>query len=76
MYQRSIRIQSIQDAMRFVEAASKFDFDIDLGYNRIVVDAKSILGVLSLDLSKPLMCTWHMENEEFEKLLCQFRAAA
>ena len=39
--------ETVQD---FVSEASKCDFDVDLGYNRIVVDAKSIMGVFSLDL--------------------------
>ena len=38
--------ETVQD---FVSEASKCDFDVDLGYNRIVVDAKSIMGVFSLD---------------------------
>lgn len=41
--------ETVQD---FVSEASKCDFDVDLGYNRIVVDAKSIMGVFSLDLTR------------------------
>ena len=35
-------------------SAGKCDFDIDVFYNRIIIDAKSILGVLSMDLTRVL----------------------
>ena len=38
----------------FVSAASKCAFDVDISYNRFIVDAKSIMGIFSLDLEEPL----------------------
>ena len=52
--------ETVQD---FVSEASKCDFDVDLGYNRIVVDAKSIMGIFSLDLSKPIDLNIHADND-------------
>ena len=43
-----------KSAQEFVSAASRCNFDIDVFYNRIIIDAKSILGLLSLDLTKTL----------------------
>ena len=40
----------LEDVKEFVTAAAKCDFDIDVNYNRVLVDGKSILGVLALDL--------------------------
>ncbi|MCR4962203.1 MAG: HPr family phosphocarrier protein [Lachnospiraceae bacterium] len=54
----------------FVNAASKCDFDIDVASNyRYYVDAKSILGILALDLSKPIKITYSGYNPDFEAYL-------
>ena len=39
-----------EDVKHFVDVASKCDFDIDIFYNHFIIDAKSILGILSMDL--------------------------
>lgn len=69
MKQKRIFLATIEDAKEFVAAASKCDFDIDIFYNRIIIDAKSILGVLSLDLTRVLTVEYSGEDEAFEKLL-------
>ena len=46
-------LSSINDVKDFVNIVSKYDFDVDLTSGRYVVDAKSIMGIFSLDLSKP-----------------------
>ena len=69
MKQKRIFLPTIEDAKKFVEAASKCDFEIDIFYNRIIIDAKSILGVLSLDLTRVLTVEYNGENEEFEAFL-------
>ena len=53
----------------FVSAATKCDFDVDVYYNRYVVDAKSILGVFGLDLTKPLTVEYRGYNQGFEQFL-------
>ena len=53
----------------FVSAATKCDFDVDIYYNRYVVDAKSILGVFGLDLTKTLTVEYSGSNQQFEQYL-------
>ena len=53
----------------FVRAATKCDFDVDIYYNRYVVDAKSLLGVLGLDFTKPLTVEYRGYDKGFEQFL-------
>ena len=53
MNKRQIKVTRVEDAKELVSTASRCSFDVDVYYNRMVVDAKSILGVMSLDLSQP-----------------------
>ena len=50
----NIMLHSIDDVKRFVNTVNRYDFDVDLTSGRYVVDAKSIMGIFSLDLSKPI----------------------
>jgi phosphocarrier protein HPr len=50
----NIMLRSINDVKDFVNTVNKYDFDVDLTSGRYVVDAKSIMGIFSLDLSKPI----------------------
>lgn len=59
----------------FVNVTSKCDFDIDICYNRYVVDAKSFLGVYGLDFGKPLTVSYDGYNAEFEALLKEIAIA-
>ena len=67
--EKKIILQSVEEAKRFVEEASRCDFDIDVFYNRVTIDAKSILGVLSLDLTRVLTVQMNGEDEAFEAYL-------
>lgn len=51
----NIMLKSITDVKDFVNIVNRYDFDVDLSSGRYVVDAKSIMGIFSLDLSKPIM---------------------
>ena len=65
-------IRLTPDGVRnFVNVASKCDFDIDVSYNRYVVDGKSFLGVYALDFTRPLKVSYDGFNAEFEELLKQ-----
>ncbi len=55
-------LHSINDVKNFVNAVNKYDFDVDLTSGRYVVDAKSIMGIFSLDLSKPIQVEIHCED--------------
>ena len=69
MKEKKILLTSIEEAKRFVTEASMCHFDVDVFYNRFTIDAKSILGVLSLDLARVLTVQMNGENEEFEAYL-------
>lgn len=69
MREKKIMLPSMAEAKRFVEEATRCDFDIDVFYNRVIIDAKSILGVLSLDLSRVLTVQLNGMNKEFEEYL-------
>ena len=55
MVKLTVKIVSMQDADKFTKLCSKFDCDMDLQSGKYYVDAKSIMGIFSLDLSKPLI---------------------
>lgn len=75
MTERQIKFQAADDVKEFVNAASKCDFDIDIFYNRIIIDAKSILGVLSMDLSKVMTVKCYGEDKNFNKTIAKFAVA-
>lgn len=50
----TISLQAINDVKEFVNIVMRFDFDVDLVSGRYAIDAKSIMGIFSLDLSKPI----------------------
>ena len=58
-----ISLNSIDNAKSFVNDTTKFDVDFDLVYGRYVMYAKSIMGIFSLDLSKPIDLNIHAEND-------------
>lgn len=60
----NLLLSSINDVKDFVNTVSKYDFDVDLISGRYVVDAKSIMGIFSLDLSKPIKVEVHSDNCE------------
>lgn len=74
MVQRKIKLRP-DEVKKFVATASRCDFDIDIAYNRYVVDAKSIVGVLGLDFSQTLTVSYNGYNSDFENLLCSYALA-
>ncbi len=74
MMERRIKLAP-EEVAHFVEAARKCDFEIDIAYNRYTVDAKSILGVLALDLGQMLTVSYCGYNEEFENVLMSLAIA-
>ena len=55
-------LSSIGDVKDFVNIVSKYSYEIDLVSGRYVVDAKSIMGIFSLDLTKPIRVEIHADN--------------
>jgi len=69
-----ISLNSIEKVKSFVNDISKFDNDFDLVSGRYVIDAKSIMGIFSLDLSKPIDLNVHAEDniEEIMNILSPY----
>lgn len=58
----TVKLSTIDDVRSFVTAVTRFEGDLDLSSGRYVIDAKSIMGIFSLDLSQPITLTCHSEN--------------
>lgn len=68
-----IMLTSINDVKTFVNIVNNYEFDVDLVSGRYVVDAKSIMGIFSLDLSKPIVVEVRNDNcDKFMDELKQF----
>lgn len=72
----NIMLVSIADVKEFVSTVSKYDFDADLVSGRYAVDAKSIMGIFSLDLSKKIELVIHSDDcgkflEEISKFIAE-----
>ena len=72
---KKIRLNATEDVKEFVKAASKCDFDVDISYNRVIIDAKSILGVLSMDLTRELTVRCYGESQRFNAVMDKFAIA-
>ncbi|MBQ7677894.1 MAG: HPr family phosphocarrier protein [Lachnospiraceae bacterium] len=59
-----ISLNSIDKVKSFVNVISQFDSDFDLISGRYVIDAKSIMGIFSLDLAQPIDLTIHADSDE------------
>ena len=51
-----------ENVKQFVNTVSKYPYELDLRSGRFLIDAKSLLGIFSLDLSKPLILEIHNDN--------------
>ena len=63
MKEYKVLLATINDVKKFVNTVSKYDFDVDLVSGRYAIDAKSIMGIFSLDLSKPIDLKVHTDND-------------
>ena len=57
-----IRLSLVENVNKFVNIVGHYPFDMDLRAGRHVVDAKSILGIFSLDLSRPITLEIYAED--------------
>ena len=64
MVKRKVRIENMKDVDTFNKLCSKFDCDMDLISGKYYVNAKSIMGIFSLDLEMPLELVADMEDEK------------
>ena len=73
MTKATVSLQAINDVKDFVNIVMRYDFDIDLVSGRYAVDAKSIMGIFSLDLSKPIELNAHTDDaDDFLKDIDRF----
>lgn len=66
----TIMLSTINDVKDFVNIVNQYDFDIDLISGKYAVDAKSIMGIFSLDLTKKITLEAHTDEESdfFDKI--------
>ena len=73
----TVNLNSIAKVNKFVNEMTKFESDIDIISGRYICDSKSVMGVLSYDLSKPVDIFIHSNNEKeverFNKVLEEFK---
>lgn len=69
----NISLNSINSVKNFVNAVNRYDFDVDLTSGRYVVDAKSIMGIFSLDLSKPIVLEAHCAEAQAESFKAEMK---
>ena len=57
-----IKLNSLEKVKRFVDKATTFECDVDVLYRRYILDAKSIMSILSADLTEPLKVMIHTDD--------------
>ncbi len=67
----TIRLSLVENVNKFVNIVGRYPYDMDLRAGRHVVDAKSILGIFSLDLSSPI--TLEIFSDDCEDLLKEIK---
>lgn len=75
MAQTKIKLNAVEDATELVNAAERCDFDIDLINGRAIVDAKSLMGVISLGTGNVVVVQCHGENPDFNRTVQKFAIA-
>ena len=68
-----ISLNSIDKVKSFVNDITKFDFDFDLVSGRYIIDAKSIMGIFSLDLSKDIDLNIHATEGALDDILAALK---
>lgn len=64
-----ISLNTIDKVKTFVNLINRFDYDFDLVSGRYVIDAKSIMGIFSLDLSKPITLNIHGDDANVDEVI-------
>ncbi|HBR32282.1 MAG TPA: serine kinase [Clostridiales bacterium] len=74
MKEMMIKLETIKDVQTFVSVVEKCPFSVDLSSGRYTVDAKSIMGIFSLDLMKPIKLIAYHDDSEVLKQFEPFKA--
>ena len=72
MLKTTVRISQVERVKDFNQIVSKMDCDIDMGSGRYIIDAKSIMGIFSLDLSKDIKSIIYSDNKQYLEDLKDF----
>lgn len=72
----TVILNSIDRVKDFVNTVSRLECDVDIVSGRYVIDAKSIMGIFSIDLSSPVMLRIHADGEDAEAAVQAVRAFA
>ncbi|MBQ5337227.1 MAG: HPr family phosphocarrier protein [Oscillospiraceae bacterium] len=75
MYSENVLLSGVAEVKKFVDVVSKYDFNIELVSGKYVVDAKSIMGIFSLDLEKPVNMNADTDDEGFKAAVAPFIAS-
>ncbi len=73
MNEMKIQLETMEKVKKFEAIAVEIGAEVDLTSGRYVIDAKSILGVFSMDLTKPLKLVVHAPDEEAAEIMEAFR---
>ena len=75
MSEMKLTFKTPDEIVEFVKTVSKYEFDVDVRRGRVVVDAKSLLGIMHLGLSSILELKMHTaDGEELETELLKYAA--
>ena len=69
MVEKKVKFSDTEDIKAFVKSAGECEFDVDISYQHIYIDAKSFLGVLGLGLRKELTVKYTGQNAGLETIL-------
>lgn len=73
MFEKTIMLKDFEAVKKFVDIANTKDYDIELLSGKYIVNAKSIMGVFSLDLTKPIVMAAHTDTHaELSRQIEQF----
>lgn len=75
MTEKKVQFENTAEVEEFVRTAGQCDFDVDILYQHIHIDAKSFLGVLSLGLSKVLTVQYFGQNANLERIIDNYAVA-
>lgn len=74
MSEKIIKITGLADVYNFIEQASKVMGDVIIKRGKFIIDAKSVMGVFSIDMSNPVTVTYPEDAVEFAEYIKQFEA--
>lgn len=74
MTEREIQFLEMEELLKFSRICRKVDFDIDVSFRKGRIDAKSILGLLSIELGEKVKLIAHSQEEEIDQYFQEFYA--